>query len=158
MMPANIQTVRLMGRMNMWIGICAAVLLGLWLLTATQQCGAAEDGKGVSGRDAPPPARTTLSDPAIQYTVPVKPYVVLRRGPVQIVVVDNRAVDDPAVLPVHRAGYSGIGSLTENSTQPVQSGPGWVSRPMMATSRPLAEARKSSADSTPSVKQTRPWP
>lgn len=59
---------------------------------------------------AQPPARTSLSDPGIHYTVPVKPYVVLRRGPVEAVVVDNRAIDD-AVLPGHRAGYHGIASL-----------------------------------------------
>ena len=53
---------------------------------------------------------TTLSDPAIEYRVPEKPYVVLSRGDVEAVVVDHRAVDDE-VLPGHRAGYSGIASL-----------------------------------------------
>lgn len=60
---------------------------------------------------AEPPNRTSLSDPAIHYVVPDKPYVVLRRGDVEAVIVDNRAVDD-AVLPRHRAGYSGVASLT----------------------------------------------
>ncbi len=59
---------------------------------------------------AEPPKRTTLSDPSIDYRVPEKPYVVLRRGDVEAVVVDNRAVDDE-VLPGHRAGYSGVASL-----------------------------------------------
>lgn len=58
------------------------------------------------------PARTTLSDPAMAYTVAEQPFVVLKRGPLQIVVVDNRAADDPHVLPAHFAGYSGLGSLT----------------------------------------------
>jgi hypothetical protein len=58
----------------------------------------------------PPPKRTTLSDPAIRYRVPEKPYAVLRRGDVEAVVVDNRAVDDE-VLPGHRPGYSGVASL-----------------------------------------------
>lgn len=59
---------------------------------------------------AEPPARTSLSDSAIRFTVPEKPYFVLRRGDVEAVVVDNRAVDDD-VLPKHRAGYSGVGAL-----------------------------------------------
>ena len=56
------------------------------------------------------PGRTTFTNPAIRYTVPEKPYVVLRRGEVEAVVVDNRAVDD-GVLPGHRAGYSGLAAL-----------------------------------------------
>lgn len=57
------------------------------------------------------PARTTLSNPGLAFTVPDQPYVVLRRGPLQAVIVDNRGVDD-AVLPGHRPGYHGVGSLT----------------------------------------------
>jgi hypothetical protein len=53
---------------------------------------------------------TTLSNPSLAYRVPDKPYVVLRRAAIEAVVVDNRPVDD-AVLPGHRAGYSGIASL-----------------------------------------------
>jgi hypothetical protein len=56
------------------------------------------------------PNRTTLSDASIQFRVPEKPYVVLSRADVEVVVVDNRAVDDD-VLPGHRAGYSGLASL-----------------------------------------------
>ena len=56
------------------------------------------------------PGRTSLANPAIHYTVPDKPYVVLHRGEVDAVVVDNRAVDD-GVLSGHRAGYSGLASL-----------------------------------------------
>ena len=36
-------------------------------------------------------AATTLSDPSLEYQVPEKPYVTLKRGPVEAVVVDNRA-------------------------------------------------------------------
>jgi len=62
-------------------------------------------------RAADPPAKlTTLSDPSIEYRVPEKPYVILRRADVEAVVVDNRPVDD-AVLPGHYGGYSGIASL-----------------------------------------------
>jgi len=56
------------------------------------------------------PRLTTLSDTSIRYQVPDKPYVILKRGDVEAVVVDNRAVDDD-VLPGHRAGYSGVASL-----------------------------------------------
>jgi hypothetical protein len=56
------------------------------------------------------PGRTSFTNPAIRYTVPEKPYVVLRRGEVEAIVVDNRAVDD-GVLRGHRAGYSGLASL-----------------------------------------------
>ena len=56
------------------------------------------------------PRLTTLSDESIRYSVPAKPYVILKRGDIEAVVVDNRAVDDD-VLPGHRAGYSGIASL-----------------------------------------------
>ncbi len=56
------------------------------------------------------PRLTTLSDTSIRYQVPEKPYVVLKQRDVEVVVVDNRAVDDD-VLPGHRAGYSGIASL-----------------------------------------------
>jgi hypothetical protein len=54
--------------------------------------------------------RTTLSNKNIRYSVPDKPYVVLRRGPIETVVVDNSAVNDE-VLPKHRAGYHGLASL-----------------------------------------------
>ena len=57
----------------------------------------------------PLPRLTTLSDSGIGFRVPERACVVLRRGDVEAVVVDNRAVDDD-VLPGHRAGYSGIAS------------------------------------------------
>jgi hypothetical protein len=58
----------------------------------------------------PLPKLTTLSDSSIEFRLSERPYVVLRRGDVEAVVVDNRAVDD-GVLPGHRAGYSGLASL-----------------------------------------------
>src|SRR5262245_39031472 len=57
-----------------------------------------------------PQPRTSLADPKVRFTTPDKPYVVLRRGPLEAVVVDNRAVDDDQ-LPGHRAGYHGLASL-----------------------------------------------
>jgi hypothetical protein len=66
-------------------------------------------GLGPAGPVAPPP-RTTLSNPQIAYTIPEKPYVILQRGDLEVIIVDNRAVDD-AVLPGHRSGYHGIAAL-----------------------------------------------
>jgi hypothetical protein len=54
--------------------------------------------------------RTTLSSPETKYSVSDRPYVLLKRGDVEVVIVDNSAVDDET-LPGHRAGYSGIGAL-----------------------------------------------
>ncbi len=55
-----------------------------------------------------------------------KPYVVLERDDVRIVVVNNEPVDDK-VLPGHRGGYSGVASLThrgrdENLFVPMYAG------------------------------------
>lgn len=57
-----------------------------------------------------PPARTTLSNQAVKFTVSETGYTVLKRGPLEAVIVDNRAVDD-SVLPGHKAGYHGVGAL-----------------------------------------------
>jgi hypothetical protein len=53
---------------------------------------------------------TSLANSNVAYTVPEKPYVVLRRGDLETVVVDNRAVDD-AILPGHAPGYHGVAAL-----------------------------------------------
>ena len=45
------------------------------------------------------------------YTIPDRPYVVLKRGNVTTVIVNNEPVDDD-ILPGHRGGYSGVASLT----------------------------------------------
>jgi len=57
------------------------------------------------------PRLTSLSDKSVSYKRAEKPYVVIKRGSVEAVIVDNRAVDDE-VLPKHLAGYSGVASLT----------------------------------------------
>ncbi len=57
-----------------------------------------------------PPARTTLSRKDVAYTIAEQQYVVLTRGDIEAVVVDNNGIDD-SVLPGHRAGYHGLGSL-----------------------------------------------
>lgn len=59
-------------------------------------------------------AATTLSLPETKFTRPAKPYAVLQRGNVEAVIVNNEAVND-AVLPNHRAGYSGVARLTHKS-------------------------------------------
>ncbi len=54
---------------------------------------------------------TSLGNSAVKYTVPKSGYHLLKRGDVTAVVVDNGEVDD-STLPGHRAGYSGVASLT----------------------------------------------
>lgn len=56
------------------------------------------------------PGVTSLTNPAVRYTVPAGHHVVLQRGPVTAIVVDNAAVDVPE-LPGHRAGYNGLAAL-----------------------------------------------
>ena len=58
--------------------------------------------------------RTTLTRTDIHFEVPDDGYCILERGDVRAVIVDNRAVDDVA-LTGHRAGYSGVASLTHKS-------------------------------------------
>src|SRR2546430_1531304 len=82
---------------------------GAALLLCLTQAAGMHSLRSAPAADDPPP-RTSFSDPHARFTVPDKPYVVLRRGPLEAVVVDNRAVDDD-VLPGHRAGYHGLGSL-----------------------------------------------
>lgn len=57
------------------------------------------------------PAVTSLTRTDLKWTVPESGYYAIERGGVRAVIVDNRAVDDD-VLPGHKAGYSGMASLT----------------------------------------------
>lgn len=54
--------------------------------------------------------RTSLENPDAKFRRPKEHFVVLKRGDVEAVVVDNEAVDVPQ-LPGHRAGYSGVAAL-----------------------------------------------
>ena len=56
-------------------------------------------------------SKTTLGNKSLVYTVTKSGYHVLKRGAVTAVVVDNGEVDD-STLQGHRAGYSGVASLT----------------------------------------------
>lgn len=87
--------------MSHHIPIAARTILAVILIAASAVIASAKE----------PRALTSLSDKSIQYTAANKPYVVLTRGDVTAVVVDNRAVDD-RILPGHRAGYNGIASLS----------------------------------------------
>ncbi len=59
---------------------------------------------------------TSLTNPRVKYTVPEEHYVVLKRGPVTAVVVDNAAVDTPDV-PGHRRRYNGL-AVIKHERQP----------------------------------------
>ncbi len=72
------------------------------------------------------PRVTSLTNPSVRYQTPQEHYVVLQRGGVRAVIVDNSEVDVPE-LPGHRAGYSGVASLTrkerkDNLFVPIVSG------------------------------------
>jgi hypothetical protein len=69
----------------------------------------AESGAGPQPLAAP--GITSLTDSSVRYRVPEEHFVVLRRGDVTAIVVDNAAVDHER-LPGHRAGYNGLASLT----------------------------------------------
>lgn len=58
--------------------------------------------------------RTSLTDPKVKYRLPDVHYVILQRGDVQAIIVDNSAVDIP-ILPGHRSGYNGVASLSHKA-------------------------------------------
>jgi len=59
------------------------------------------------------PEVTSLTDKTVRYQVAPEHSVVLKRGAVTAVIVDNHAVDNKW-LPNHRAGYNGIASLSHS--------------------------------------------
>jgi hypothetical protein len=64
----------------------------------------------------PTPAKTTLSDTSIPFKVPDKHYVLLQRAGIEAIIADNNAIDD-GILKGHRAGYSGVASLTHQKNK-----------------------------------------
>jgi hypothetical protein len=56
------------------------------------------------------PGVTSLTNPAVKYETPDWHHVVLKRGPITAVIVDNEAIEVPE-CPGHRAGYSGVAVL-----------------------------------------------
>lgn len=71
------------------------------------------------------PGRTTLTNSGLRYTVPTEHFAVLERGDVRAVIVDNEAVDHDA-LRGHKAGYSGVASLTHKQRTENLFVPGYV--------------------------------
>ncbi len=72
------------------------------------------------------PGVTSLTNPSVKYHLTDQHFVVLKRGKITAVIVDNAAVDTPE-LPGHRAGYNGVASLkyegqTENLFVPALAG------------------------------------
>ena len=64
-----------------------------------------------SGHPFEAPGVTSLTDREVKYRLPNEHHVVLKRGPVTAVVVDNAAVDAEP-LAGHRSGYNGLASLS----------------------------------------------
>lgn len=60
------------------------------------------------------PGLTSLTSPEVAYQIPSQHHVVLQRGDVTAIIVDNAAIDLPQ-LPGHRAGYNGVASLTHRN-------------------------------------------
>ena len=53
---------------------------------------------------------TSLTNPAVKFTRPTEHFVVLQRGGITAMIVDNAAIDVPEV-PGHRGGYNGVAVL-----------------------------------------------
>lgn len=58
--------------------------------------------------------KTSLTNEEIRHKIADQHFVTLQRGPLTAMIVDNAEVD-VELLPGHRAGYNGLGSLTHSS-------------------------------------------
>lgn len=81
-----------------------APLLAAWVVVLAWGVASAADDVGWTSL-ANPRVRDAAPEPGVE-----RHYVVLKRGAVEAVIVDNAAVNDET-LPAHRAGYSGVASL-----------------------------------------------
>jgi hypothetical protein len=61
------------------------------------------------------PGVTSLTNPRVVYRTAATHHVVLKRGEVTAVIVDNAAVTADALLAEHRAGYNGVAQLTHEN-------------------------------------------
>jgi hypothetical protein len=71
------------------------------------------------------PGVTSLTNPDVHFERSTAHFVVLTRGGVEAIIVDNEVVDVPQ-LPQHRAGYNGLASLRIVSEEPSDAKPLFV--------------------------------
>lgn len=75
----------------------------------------AQDAPAASNRHPlAAPGVTSLTNPGVAYRVAETNHVVLQRGPVTAIIVDNTELTLPN-QPVHRAGYNGVASLSHRA-------------------------------------------
>ena len=82
-----------------------AILGSIFLILASNRSAGAQ---GIST------GHTSLTDPSVKYEGPREHHVVLRRGPITAVIVDNEAVDVPD-CPGHGAGYNGVAVMKHDN-------------------------------------------
>ena len=90
---------------------CCSVRFGLVVLTVlASSAGALRAAHPLSA-----PGVTSLTNPRVAYRASKSHHVVLTKGDVTAVIVDNAAVTGGALLSEHRAGYNGIAQLTHKN-------------------------------------------
>ena len=87
---------------------CCSVRFGLVVLTVL----ASSAGSLRAAHPLSAPGVTSLTNPRVAYRASKSHHVVLTKGDVTAVIVDNAAVTGEALLAEHRAGYNGIAQLT----------------------------------------------
>lgn len=84
--------------------------LSFALLLAFFQSGASADHPLAA------PGETSLTDPEVRFQTTDDHHVLIRRGNVSAIIVDNQAIDLPE-LPGHRGGYNGVASLKHDQRE-----------------------------------------